>query len=132
MAYNRSLKAPNRMNIPVILLELLSNVGAWELAMTNKQMIEAIRGKKERLEARVSAEQKELFMRAAALQGSTLTEFVVRSLQEAASRTIREHEIMELTAQDREVFIETLLNPPRPNERLRQAAIEYRNIMGEE
>jgi uncharacterized protein (DUF1778 family) len=132
MAYNRSLKAPNRMNIPVILLELLSNVGAWELAMTNKQMIEAIRGKKERLEARVSAEQKELFMRAAALQGSTLTEFVVRSLQEAASRTIREHEIMELTAQDREVVIETLLNPPRPNERLRQAAIEYRNIMGEE
>jgi uncharacterized protein (DUF1778 family) len=120
------------MNIPVILLELLSNVGAWELAMTNKQMIEATRGKKERLEARVSAEQKELFMRAAALQGGTLTEFVVRSLQEAASRTIREHEIMELTAQDREVFIETLLNPPGPNERLRQAAIEYRNIMGEE
>ena len=99
--------------------------------MTSKQMIKTASVKKERLEARVSAEQKELFMQAAALEGSTLTEFVVRSLQEAASRTIREHEMMELADQDREVFIETLLNPPQPNERLRQAAIEYRNIMGE-
>jgi uncharacterized protein (DUF1778 family) len=99
--------------------------------MSSKQITETINGKKERLEARVSAEQKELFMRAAALQGSTLTEFVARSLQEAASRTIREHEMMELTAQDREVFIETLLNPPCPNESLQQAVIEYRNIIGE-
>jgi lipoate-protein ligase B len=38
--------------------------------------------------------------------------------------------MMELTAPDQEVFIETLLNPPQPNDRLRQAAIEHRNIMG--
>jgi lipoate-protein ligase B len=39
--------------------------------------------------------------------------------------------MMELTAPDQEVFIEALLNPPKPNEYLRQAAMEYRNIMGE-
>jgi uncharacterized protein (DUF1778 family) len=98
--------------------------------MTSKQMIKTANVRKERLEARVSAEQKELFMQAAALQGSTLTEFVVRSLHEAASRTIREHERMELTAQDREVFIEALLNPPLPNERLRQAVTKYRDTIG--
>jgi uncharacterized protein (DUF1778 family) len=99
--------------------------------MSSKQMIKTSSIKKERLEARISTEQKELLKRAAALQGSTLTEFVVGSLQEAASRTIREHEMMELTDQDREVFIKALLNPPQPNERLRQAVTKYRNIMGE-
>lgn len=57
--------------------------------------------------------------------------FRMAEADEAANRTIREHEVMELTAQDRDVFIETLLNPPGPNERLRQAATEYQNIMGE-
>jgi uncharacterized protein (DUF1778 family) len=96
--------------------------------MTTEQTSETGRSKKERLEARVSAEQKELFSRAAALEGSTLTDFVVRTLQDAAARTIREHERMELTADDREMFVEALLSPPPPNERLRRAAEIYRTI----
>ena len=99
--------------------------------MTNRKITETGTGRKERLEARISAEQKDLFLRAAALQGSTLTEFVVSNLQEAAHRAIREHERMELGSQDREVFIDALLNPPAPNERLRKAAEQYRETMGE-
>ena len=41
----------------------------------------------ERLEARISPEQKPLFKEAATLRGVTLTDFVVSSVHEAAVRT---------------------------------------------
>ena len=88
-------------------------------------------GKKERLEARVSAKQKALICQAAALQGCSLTDFMVRALQDAAHRTIKEYEVLELGERDRQVFINALLNPPVPNDRLRRAAEEYRQIMDE-
>src|SRR3954449_6847361 len=46
----------------------------------------------ERLEARVSRETKALCQKAARIQGSTLTEFVVNCAVEAANRTIRDQE----------------------------------------
>lgn len=88
------------------------------------------RSKGERLEARVSKEQKELFQRAADLQGLTLTDFMISSMQSAAVRAISDHEIMTLTGRDREIFIESLLNPPEPNERLRAAAERYQQTTG--
>ncbi|MGH6959741.1 MAG: DUF1778 domain-containing protein, partial [Dongiaceae bacterium] len=45
------------------------------------------RTRAERLEARISRDQKTLFQRAAELQGRTLTDFVVSSAQDAAVRT---------------------------------------------
>lgn len=88
-------------------------------------------GKKERLEARVSTEQKALIHQAAKLQGCSLTDFMVRTLQDAAQLTIKEHTTLELSTQDREVFINTLLAPPEPNEWLRRAAQEYNRTIGD-
>ncbi|MBM3277307.1 MAG: DUF1778 domain-containing protein [Candidatus Handelsmanbacteria bacterium] len=82
--------------------------------------------KAERLEARISREQKQLIQRAATLTGRSLTEFVVSSLQEAASRTIHEHELITLSRADQEVFVRALLSPPGPNQKLRRAAQAYR------
>jgi uncharacterized protein (DUF1778 family) len=87
--------------------------------------------KPERLEARISREQKELFQRAADIQGRTLTDFVISSLQESAKRAIQEHEMMILSVRDQEVFVETLLNPPNPSEKLRTAAQRYKQKIGE-
>ena len=53
--------------------------------------------KTERLEARLSKEQKELFQRAADILGLTLTDFTISSLQVAAKQAIQEHEIMTLS-----------------------------------
>ncbi len=78
--------------------------------------------REERFEARVSREAKALCQRAARLQGRSLTDFVVQSAVDAAKRTIREHEFAELTLRDRMAFVESLLNPPLPNARLRKAA----------
>ncbi len=84
----------------------------------------------ERLEARISRKQKELFQRAADLQGRTLTDFMISSLQEAATRTVQDHEIMALSTRDREAFVATLLAPPEPGDRLKDAARRYQERMG--
>jgi len=84
------------------------------------------RARAERLETRVSAEQKSLIERAAALQGRTLTDFVLTSVQEAALRAIAEHETLGLSERDRAVFFDTLVNPPAPSERLQQAFAEHK------
>ena len=87
--------------------------------------------KRSRLEARISAEEKELFKRAAALQGCSLTEFVVRSAQEAARKTVKEHQMISLTARDTEAFVKALLKPPAPSKKLKRAAERYNKAMGE-
>ena len=89
------------------------------------------RRKRSRLEARISAEEKELLKQAADLQGCTLTEFVVRSAQEAARKALKEHQMMSLTARDTEAFVKALLKPPAPSKKLKSAAERYRKFMGE-
>lgn len=54
----------------------------------------------ERLETRVTAEQKSLIEHAAALQGRTATDFVLTSVQEAARRAIEEHQRLDLSVRD--------------------------------
>lgn len=84
----------------------------------------------DRIDARLTAGQKELLERAAALQGRTVTAFVLASAEEAALKTIREHEAVRLSDRDRETFIDALLNPPNPSARLRAAAAAYLKEMG--
>lgn len=82
-----------------------------------------------RLEARISSEQKRLFKRAAQLQGITLTDFVVSTLQTEATKVIHNHEVMELTKEDREIFVSALLNPSIPTGRLKKAVTRYKKTM---
>lgn len=82
----------------------------------------------ERLEARITADQKRLLQEAAALQGRTLTDFVVGSLVETATRLLQERELIVLSANDRQVFVRALLNPPRrKGGRLARAVDRYRH-----
>ena len=79
-----------------------------------------------RFAARVSAERKSIWKRAAQLRGSTMTEFVVNSADTAAELALKEAEFMELTLRDRKAFVQALLKPPAPpNKKLRQAAKRY-------
>ena len=85
----------------------------------------------ERIEARVSPETKALCLQAAAIQGSTLTEFVVNSAVEKAERTIRENELAILTRRDRMAFVEALLQAPAPNAKLKKAAARHAQMFQE-
>lgn len=87
--------------------------------------------KTERLEVRITPEQKDLFQRAAAIEGETLSEFVTASAQQAAELAIREHEVLKLTARESRAFVEALLHPSEPNAALRAAAAHYQRVMAE-
>ena len=84
--------------------------------------------REERLEARVTRDQKALFQKAANLQGRTVTDFVVHSAQEAAVRLIQERTVMTLTERDQAVFIGALLAPTVPTGRLAKAAESYKRL----
>ena len=88
------------------------------------------RTRAERLEARVTAEQKSLIERAAALQGRTLTDFVLTSVQDAARRAIEEHHQLALSVRDSEAFVDALMNPQPVNDRLRDTVSRYRAKAG--
>ena len=81
--------------------------------------------KTERLEARISSEQKELFQHAANLSGRSLTDFIISALQEAARLVVHEHKVIQLSLRDRQAFVQALLEPPKPNKNLSQAAKRY-------
>ena len=80
----------------------------------------------ERLEARISLDKKKLLKSAADLSGLTLTDFVVNSAYEAAIHVIQEHQQLHLSISDCNVFIQALLNPPKPSANLLKAARRYK------
>ncbi|WP_411961469.1 DUF1778 domain-containing protein [Mesorhizobium sp. CO1-1-3] len=84
----------------------------------------------ERLEARITADQKSLIEHAAALQGRTVTDFVLTSVQEAATRAIEEHQRLDLSVRDSRAFVDALINPQPVNDRLRETVRRYRQATG--
>ena len=80
----------------------------------------------ERLEARISTEKKTFLKNAAELSGRTLTDFVINSAYEAAIRVIQEHQQLHLTATDRDIFVQALLNPPKVSDVLLNAVEQYK------
>ncbi len=97
--------------------------------LTSRQKSVSIK-RQERLEARISHDQKTLFQRAAELQGRTLTDFVLHSVNEAAVRTLEEAQVIRLSARDSRLFADALLNPRKPTAKLRAAAQRYMERFG--
>ncbi len=86
--------------------------------------------KQQRLEARITRAQKRLIERAARLRGTSVTDFVVASAQEAAAAEIKDSESLTLRDKARDVFIAALLNPPGPTSAAQAAARRYRERKG--
>ena len=83
--------------------------------------------KSERLEARVTAEQKALIERASALAGRSVSEFVTSAAFAAAQSAIREHEKMVLSEADALAFAQALDRPPEPDGKNREAVRRYKS-----
>ena len=88
------------------------------------------RRRADRLEARVTAEQKALVAHAAALEGRSITDFVLASVQDAAKRAIAEHEVIQLSVRDSRAFVEALLAPREPSARMLDRVATYRTLIG--
>ena len=81
---------------------------------------------KSRFDTRIPKDQKEYFEHAASLGGfRTLTEFVVHSVKQEADKIIERHNSILSSKRDQEIFFKALINPPKPNERLKKAAIRF-------
>jgi uncharacterized protein (DUF1778 family) len=80
----------------------------------------------ERIEARIHSEQRRRIERAAALKGTSISDFIVSTLDDAAKRTIQEHETWTLSARDSQAFMNAMLNPAPPSPRLRAAIRRYK------
>lgn len=81
-----------------------------------------------RIEARLDRQQKKAIERAAALEGRTVTDFVVTSAQAEAARVIEAHTRMVLSERDQTAFVSALLNPAVPTGRLARAAARYKQV----
>lgn len=82
--------------------------------------------KTERLEARLTRDQKRRIAEAARLKGTTVSEFVVSSLETAAETVLSEQHSTRLTRKAAEGFVRLLMNPPAPNKKLIEAAKLHR------
>ncbi len=80
----------------------------------------------QRLDARVTREEKKAIEEAANLRGVSASDFLRMAAKEAALSTIREHDTLTLTQNSRRVFVEALLNPPAPNQKAIAAARRFR------
>lgn len=87
--------------------------------------------KTERMETRITPDQKALFERAAYLEGQTLTDFVLNAVRDAARQVIEHHEVIVLTQRERKAFFKALLNPPAPNKALRDTAKAHKKLIRE-
>jgi uncharacterized protein (DUF1778 family) len=82
--------------------------------------------REERLDARLTREEKELVEAAASLHGTSSSDFVRMAIKQAALNTIRDYEQLSLAEKSRQIFVEALLNPPKPNQKLRAAARRWK------
>ncbi|MDX2432760.1 MAG: DUF1778 domain-containing protein [Bacteroides sp.] len=86
-----------------------------------------INKEKARFDTRLTKEQKAFFERAAHLGGfRSLTDFVVLTVQKRAKEIILESEQFIASQQDSEVFFNAITNPGKPNQKLTEAANEYK------
>jgi uncharacterized protein (DUF1778 family) len=70
-----------------------------------------------------------MLQKAADLEGRTLTDFVIASVQAEALRVIERHQNLKLSMSDAEAFVDALLNPPQPNDALKAAALRYKQVI---
>ena len=86
----------------------------------------AVLKRTERLDARVTKEEKRVVETAAHLRGISVTDLMRTAITDAANKIIRENEILTLSERERQAFVQALTKPPRPNDAAIAAVRRYR------
>ena len=88
--------------------------------------------KSERIEARATPEALALLREAAALQGRSLSDFVVSAAEAAAREALEEDgNIIRLSPEDQRLFVEALLNPRPISPAMKRAHAHHERLFGE-
>ncbi|MEJ2880381.1 type II toxin-antitoxin system TacA family antitoxin [Pedobacter sp. GR22-6] len=80
----------------------------------------------DRIDVRISKEQKELIKYASELSGfKSLSEFIVYHVQAQAQKIIKDSNTILSSMEDKRIFLEAILNPAEPNDALKKARLNY-------
>ena len=82
--------------------------------------------KDERIPVRVDRSTKKLIERAAAFRRLSVSQFIVSTMVEEAQKVIRDQTHFTLSEENWALFMDTVENPPEPNEALMAAFKEYK------
>jgi uncharacterized protein (DUF1778 family) len=82
--------------------------------------------KGERLEVRVTSAQKRMIERAAQVRGTSMTDLIVSSVLDAATKAVRDHDVLVLNDEASRAFARALLKPPAPRAKAKAAWRRYR------
>lgn len=83
----------------------------------------------DRIDVRISKEQKELIKYASELSGfKSLSEFIVYHIQAEAKNIIKNNNTILNTIEDKKIFLDALLNPAEPNAALKKARLNYQKF----
>ena len=83
----------------------------------------------DRIDVRISKEQKEFFKHASELRGfKSLSEFVVFCINAESNKIINDNNTMLKSMEDKRIFVNALLDPPAPNAKLVEAHLTYKEF----
>ncbi len=83
-----------------------------------------------RFDVRLPKKQKEVIEQAATLSGfKSFSEFVVHTTFKAASVIVEKHNAILASENDKKVFFDAIINPPKPNKNLIVAAKKYQKLV---
>ena len=83
--------------------------------------------KAQRFVARVTAADKQLFKRAATIEGRSMATFVIAHAREVARQIINQSNLIQLNADESVRFVDALLAPPRqPTPAMTDSILAYR------
>ncbi|WP_297205840.1 DUF1778 domain-containing protein [uncultured Pluralibacter sp.] len=78
--------------------------------------------KKQRIDLRLTEDDKNIIEEAAAMSNQTVTQFLVSSACEHAAQVIEQHRRLVLNEESWNQVMDAISNPPPPNERIKRAA----------
>ena len=83
-----------------------------------------------RFDVRLPREQKEVIELAAKLSGfKSKSEFIIHTLFKEATSIVAKHTQILASEKDQKLFFDAILNPPKPNKNLLEAAKKYNKLV---
>lgn len=88
--------------------------------------------KQDRIEFRTNQEEKQQMEAAAHFMGVNLSTFLRMIALERSAEILKKRDSLLLSDRDRDAFLQALETPPKPNQALKEALLEYRNLTEEQ
>jgi uncharacterized protein (DUF1778 family) len=85
-----------------------------------------------RMTARIPQSVQATLQQAAEISGSTLNQFLVQAAIEKAQQVIDADQIIRLSTEEADRIFELVDNPPAPNQKSREAMMQWRKNLGNE